>query len=419
LQISITEAGRIISALKTGVIPDTDLELLRIGREKIIVEFERCLKFTAEGSGCIKFISGEYGSGKSFMLNKVRQLAVNSNFVVSRIQITRSLHLNNPDLLYYSIMHNLTTKAVNSGGTDFEELFNIWLDKLKAKTEKNTASNEILRVIASLNNYNSSFARVFLTYVKARIFQNSELSNAASSWIKGERNIPAALKSKIEIKGEIDKNTSMDFLKAFIHLLTLIGYSGLTILIDELELIMSLRADIRKGCYENLRNIIDSCGSSDFKSCLFVFAGTDTVFEDEEKGVKTYHALYQRLGEAISKSTSSISDIRQPVLRLGRLDNKELQELTDRIVEIHKTAYGWEPGISSEAARNWTLLTLSKEKGSTHTINTREFIIKLVEILDILEQNPGYNLYNTELKIVNRNGIDMFVNVLSKPERNI
>ena len=168
-----------------------------------------------------------------------------------------------------------------------------------------------------------------------------------------------------------------------------------------------------------MQNIVDSCGGGDFKSCLFVFAGTDTVFEDEEKGVKTYHALYQRLGEAISKSTTSISDMRQPVLRLGRLDNEELQQLTDRIVEIHKTAYNWEPKISSEAARNWTLLTLSKEKGSTHTINTREFIIKLVEILDILEQNPGYNLYNTELKIVNRNGIDMFVNVLAKPERNI
>jgi hypothetical protein len=414
LQTVEAEARRIINALKTGVIPDADLDLLCVGRERMLKEFKRCLDLVEEGGSCVKFISGEYGSGKSFMLGKARQLALKRGFAVSRVQISRNSHLNNPDVFYYGIMHNLDAGSACKSGSGFEELFNLWLERLKSNPSREAASREIRDAVSSLNSYNSAFARAFLTYVRSRIAQDGELSDAAAAWIKGEKNLPAAVKARFDVKGDIDKSTSMDFLRAFIHLLRLIGYNGLVILVDELELVMSLRADIRKGCYENLRYIIDTCGGNGFGSCMFVFAGTAAVFEDPEKGIKTYQALDQRLGEAGPKSNPGMPDMRQTVLKLEKLGNEELQNLTGRIIHLHRTAYGWEPRLSVEAARNWTLLTLGKEKGTGQPINTREFIIKLVEILDILEQNPGYNLYNTELKMLNRNGVDMFVNVLPK-----
>lgn len=417
MQTVEAEARRIINALKTGVIPDADLDLLCVGRDKILKEFKRCMDMVVEGGSCTKFISGEYGSGKSFMLSKIQQLALKRNFAVSRIQISRNTHLNNTDVFYYSIMHNLSTRNASGDNAGFEELFNQWLERLKSNPSRDAATREIKETVSSLNSYNSAFARAFLTYIKARISQDGELSNASAAWIKGEKNLPAAVKARFDVKGDIDKSTSMDSLKAFIHLLKLTGCSGLLILVDELELVMNLRVDIRKGCYENLRYIIDSCGENEFGNCMFVFAGTATIFEDPEKGIKTYQALDQRLGETGSKGTQGSYDMRQTVLRLEKLDNEELQTLTNRIVQLHQTAYGWQPKISSEAARNWTLLTLGKDNGTGQPINTREFIIKLVEILDILEQNPGYNLYNTELKMLNRNGVDMFVNVLSKRDQ--
>ena len=417
MQTVEAEARRIINALKTGVIPDTDLDLLCVGRERMLKEFKRCIDMVEEGGSCVKFLSGEYGSGKSFMLSKVQQLALKRNFAVSRIQISRNTHLNNTDVFYYSIMHHLCTKSNTGGNAGFEELFNLWLERLKTNPSRDAATREIRDTVSSLNNYNSAFARAFLTYIKARIAQDSELSDAAAAWIKGEKNLPAAVKARFDVKGDIDKSNSMDSLKAFIHLLKLTGSNGLVILVDELELVMSLRVDIRKGCYENLRYIIDSCGENSFGNCMFVFAGTETIFEDPEKGIKTYQALDQRLGETSSKGNQGIYDMRQTVITLQKLDNEDLQSLTNRIVQLHQTACDWKPKISSEAARNWTLLTLSKEKGTGQPINTRAFIIKLVEILDILEQNPGYNLYNTELKMLNRNGVDMFVNVLPKRDQ--
>lgn len=403
---------RIINALRTGVIPDVELDLFNVGREKETLEFQRCLNEVKEGNGIVKFISGEYGSGKTLMLNMVKQQAVKNGFIVSRIQISNGFHLNNVETLYYNIMHNLTMSSQNASGTDFENIFQLWINKLKGYPDRNEASNEINKVISSLNNYNGSFARVFLTYIKAKISNDNELSFAVSSWIKGEKNIPALLKARFDVKGDIDKQNSFDFLKAFVHLLTLIGYSGMVILIDELELIMNTRVDMRKSSYENLRYIVDGIGAGEFGRCMFVFAGTNDFFENSDKGIKTYYALYQRLGMVSFNGHPSASayNPRLPVMQLGKLNFENLQALTEKIISLYSKAYGWTPKNSSESIRNWVLVNFKKENANISNINTREFVVKLVEILDILEQQPEKNIYNSEIKMVERGGVITFVN---------
>jgi Protein of unknown function (DUF2791). len=411
-------ARHIINTLKSGVIPDTDLDILCTGRDKVINELGRCLDIIKEGNGCVKFVAGEYGSGKSFILGKLRQLAVKRDFAVCRIQINKSFNLSSFDSFYYNVMHNLTIKASSSDGTDFETIFGSWIGRLKLSYDKNSVYEKINEVIASLENFNSSFARAFLTYIRSRINQDFELSNAAASWIKGEKNIPAVLKAKFDVVGDIDKHTSIDSLKAFTHLLKLLGYNGLVILIDELELLMSLRSDIRKTSFENLRYIIDNSFGGEFRSCMFVFAATDDLFIDEERGIKTYHALYQRLGEYVPGKTNQATDIRQPVLHMTKLDYEELLMLTERIMDIHKVAFNWIPSINSDAARNWALLTLNKEITNKQPVNTREFIKKLIEFLDILEQNRGYNLVNSELKMLKHNTPEIYDNVYRRSSEN-
>ena len=416
MQTNTTEALRILNALRSGVVPDADIDLFRIGREKELKEIERCLDFAAEGNGFVKFVSGEYGSGKSFLLNAAKQLAARKKFAVSGIQLSKGFYLNNPEHFYYHIMHNLSTGYSGFYSASFESIFDIWLDKLKKYDSKDAAAAEINNAISAMGKYNSSFARAFLTFIKARISSDAELSNAAASWIKGEKNIPAALKAKFDVKGDVDRQNSMDFLKAFIKLLTLSGCSGLLILADELELAANARSDIRRGCYENLRYIIDGCGSNDFSNCMFLFAGTCEVFEDEERGIKTYQALYQRLGGSVENAGYFPGSGRGVIMKLEKLSLDDLQSLTDKIIHLHGHAYGWKPKISSEAVRNWTLLTLGNPRGSVSLPNTRKFIVKLVEILDIMEQNPGCSIFGSELKIVTRNGVSTFVNTLQKVE---
>jgi hypothetical protein len=68
MDLTTQRARQIINALKNGVVPEVDLELLCVGREKEIQEFARCFQITADGSGTVKFLNGEYGAGKSFLI---------------------------------------------------------------------------------------------------------------------------------------------------------------------------------------------------------------------------------------------------------------------------------------------------------------------------------------------------------------
>lgn len=410
MDVTTKQAKHIINSLKNGVVPKEGHELFRIGREAEINELLRCMDLVSEGNSMVKFIAGEYGTGKSFLMSSVKQMATTDNFIVAKLQIDSGFRFNSLDVLYYNLMHNLYSKDSDSEITSFEAIFYKWLLKLQSMENKEDASIEILEVINALNIYNKSFARAFLSYIKAQISGNRELASTAASWLTGEKNIPAALKIQFETIGSIDKTNSMDFLKAFIKLIHMLGYKGLIIIVDELELVMRERSDIRRVSYENLRYIIDSCGTSEITNCLFVFAGTNDFFNNTEKGIITYEALSQRLGNAIDKQNRSLTDIRQPILRLHRFTKEQLQTLTNNIVELYQIAYDLKPAITNDSITNWTLLCCKENGSKLDQLTPREYIIKLVEILDIMEQHPENTIFSAELVSVQKGDKEFFIN---------
>jgi hypothetical protein len=410
MELTKQRARHIINALKNGVVPDYDLELLCVGRNKEIQEFERCFEVILGGSGTVKFLNGEYGSGKSFFLNVIKQIAVKNNFVVSKIQVDRGFRFNNIEHLYYHVMHNLTLNITGKSVTSFEGIFDLWISKLQETSDRSKAAEEINQVISSLNRYNMSFARAFLAYIKSRVGKDRVLSDTIASWLMGEKNIPASLKATFDIVGGIDRLNSIDFLKAFIELISLMGYNGLIILIDELELIMSERVDIRKISYENLRNIIDTCCSGELGNCMFVFAATNDLFENPEKGINTYEALSQRLGDAIDKNNSALRDVRQPIIQMQKLSIEEFQELTDRVIDIYKVLYNFEPKTNNESIRSWTFISCKKFGAKISELSIREYLTKLIEVLDIMEQHPENKVFTSELKPVKKGGTEIYIN---------
>lgn len=410
MEVTIKQAKHIINTLKNGVVPKEGIELFRIGRDEELNEIKRCMDYISEGSSMVKFIEGEYGAGKSFFINSIKGIAAADNFIVAKLQIDNGFRFNSLDVLYYTLMHNLYSRDSGSDATSFEAIFCKWLQKLKSMDDRSAATAEILEVINALNTYNKSFARAFLSYIKAQISGDTELASAAASWLTGEKNIPAALKVKFETIGSIDKTNSIDFIKAFIKLISMLGYNGLIVLIDELELIMSERSDIRRVSYENLRYIIDICGTGEIPQCMFVFAGTNELYENPEKGIKTYDALSQRLGNAIDKQNQSLTDIRQPIIRLHRFAREQLQALTDRIVEIYNKAYDLKPTISNESITSWTLLCCKKLGLKLSDLTPREYIIRLVEVLDIMEQHPENTIFSAELTTVQKGNKEFFIN---------
>lgn len=405
MQITKLQASRVINALKIGVNPKMDLDILCVGRDLEIDEFKRCINYVKDSNGMVKFITGEYGTGKSFLLQVIGKMAKENGFVVSRIQVDQGMKFNKLDDIYYAIMHNLTAKGILNPESSFEDLFKRWIEKLKE--DKDTVPEKVKMVIEEIVHYNSAFAIAFTSYIRAQINNDLELSNTSSAWIKGEKNLAAAAKAKFNVKAAVDRTNAMDFLKTFIKLLTLIDYSGLVVLVDEMELVVDERKDIRNSAYEILRTLIDLCASGELSNCMFVFAGTNQLFENEERGISTYDALQKRVGTGFDRKNLQLRDLRKPVVKIRGLGPEDLIKLTKNIVFIHKQLYRWTPLFSDETVRDYVELTCRRFGKSISEANIREYLKKLVDILDLMEQNPGNDLLENEVALLRKHNRDI------------
>ena len=76
-------ASAVINSLKGGVVPRIGLPYIAVGREKEIEALLHDIQIISEGGASFRFIVGKYGSGKSFLLQTIRNYAMDRNFVVA------------------------------------------------------------------------------------------------------------------------------------------------------------------------------------------------------------------------------------------------------------------------------------------------------------------------------------------------
>jgi len=409
IQTGPLRGERILQALKNGVTPPVSSGWTCCGRKAQQQALLESLQQTLRGLGIMRFLSGEYGSGKSLLMASLENQALEKNCVVARFQLEPGSLINNFSHLYARIMHSLSVRISGQDHpADFESIFDSWLTRLSGM-DPGQAAEEIRRVTGELHRIHHGFARAFLGYVRGRISGDRDAAWAAAAFIQGEANIPAALKASFGVRGTIERSQAMDCLRAFTRLLVLLGYAGLVILIDETELIMRARSDIRRSCYENIRFLTDALAEGSFSHCLWVLVGTEEFFENRETGIRSHEALHQRIGSAMDSGGSLLNDLRQPVIHLGSLPEEDLNRLTGNLVRLHTAMRRWSPPISVSSIRNWTLLNLYRSGEPRPSANPRAYIIRLLELLDLMQQHPERQIFHTELDLVLQEGRYHFI----------
>lgn len=403
MSITSSKAQSILLSLKSGVIPADCHALYHVGHEKELAECQRCLELTANGSGLVKVVTGEYGVGKSLFLAQLQSKAQARKFVVARLHLNKNFKFNKLAEIYYQIMHNLAVNTTEVTDSGFEKMFDQWLKELQRLGDQE-AVQRIQDITASVYQQHGDFARAFLAYIRGRIYNDEEQIQVASSWIKGETHLPSFLKQKIGVKGKVDRENALEFLSAFSHMAKCIGYRGMLLLVDELESALTVRSDIRQAIYENIRYIIDSCHGGNLSSIMVVFVGTKELLEDKERGLTLYEPLAQRLGLTSANPVTGKRDMRQPVIQLSPLSLAEITLLTEQILMLHRQAFGWDPGVDVELLRNWTLFECHKGNVISLPINTRSFVQKLIRILDVMEMGTLMPISKIKLTLVEEKG---------------
>lgn len=104
----------------------------------------------------------------------------------------------------------------------------------------------------------SDFISVLRQYFNLK--QNNDIPSSMQllSWLSGSKNISANVKRDAGIKGEISSSTAMTYLKGILSLIKKAGYSGLVVVVDEMETILRMRTDIREKSLNGIRQILDA-----------------------------------------------------------------------------------------------------------------------------------------------------------------
>lgn len=378
-----SDALLLLNAYRLGAVPQ-HIQGATVIRPELFTAQERLIEGLEGGIPQVLMIEGPYGAGKTHALKDMQSALTLSGFVVSTITLEPHHNILRPDLLYYHIMHHL---RLQNKPASFEDLFGIWIDNLKNAPTKLVAANEIKWVTAEMSRHHEAFANGFTHYIRASLRADEQQANRIAAWLKGDTTISPSLYREIGIRGGVDRTKAFDFLKAFAKLIQLIGYSGLVIAIDELDLLLKMRSDQREKAYGTLRQLIDEQIGGSFGALGLILCGTPDVFLDEELGIKSYSPLAQRLG----LETSSYS-IKEPFISLKNNSVQVIYQLSQHLHSTYLVAYGSLVLPNPKDITHLILMDFKKNGLKFTDITWRNYIQHYLGFLDDVRKRPHQRL---------------------------
>ena len=395
-------ANILINALKGGVVPRVGLEYITVGRTQEIAAILHDIEMIEEGSASFRFIVGKYGSGKSFLLQTIRNYATAKGFVVVDADLSPERRFAGTKgqglATYKELIQNLSTKSKPDGGA-LPLILEKWISGIQATVKAQSAVGEeefddlverqIYAVAGSLEGMVNGFefAKAVVTYWKAYKQDDAAMKSNVLKWFRGEYPSRKEAKEELGINFIVNDETWYDFLKIFAAFLVGAGYKGMLVVIDELVNIFKIPNSItRANNYEKILTMYNDVLQGKASHIGFLMGGTPQCIEDKYKGVFSYEALRSRLAEG-HFATSDIKDLSAPIIRLQMLSQEEMYVLVEKLMNIHAQLYNYTSTLSHDELVYFLTVEYNRVGAQTH-ITPREIIRDFIELVNILHQNP-------------------------------
>lgn len=396
-------AATLINSLKGGVVPRIGLPYITVGRENEINALLHDVDIIADGGASFRFIMGKYGSGKSFLLQTIRNYVMDRNFVVCdadlsperRLQGTKGQGL----ATYKELIRNISTKTRPEGGA-LTLILDRWINAVQTETAaesgltpdspefEKAVEKKIYAVVNSLNEmvHGFDFSRLLTLYYRAFAEGDDETKGKVVKWFRGEYATKTEAKSELGVNIIITDEDWYEYIKLFSAFLKMAGYSGMLILIDELVNIYKIPNSItRQYNYEKILTMYNDTLQGKAKYIGIIMCGTPQCIEDTRRGVYSYEALRSRLAEG--RFGGEISDMLAPVIKLSPLTYEEMLVLIEKLEDIHSGLFGYDNRLKQEDLIDFIKIEYSRVGADTN-ITPREVIRDFIELLDITYQNP-------------------------------
>lgn len=240
------KAHRMIEAFRLGIVPTQDVADFTFGREREINLIASALTSLSNGKGGTIIFEGEYGTGKSHLLEYIRAQALKKNFVVSSVELsTEETQPARPKRIYRELVANLRfyydthQPDKNNLEAGFRDLLRHAVKRYASPDflgiKEHIFFSPVLKRLSKIDDH-SLKSEVFWQWIEAEstkeyaIGTSSKTDKFLSPYrISGGWNIPALY----------DFSTATDFycylISGLSYLARQLNYNGLVLLLDEVE----------------------------------------------------------------------------------------------------------------------------------------------------------------------------------------
>ena len=385
----------VIQSLRAGVVPRSGQHLIQVGRAREIESLVADIARIADGGSAFRVVIGEYGAGKTFFLNLVRAVALEKKLVVATADLNpdRRLHASGGQArsLYAELMRNLSTRTKPDGGA-LAGIVEKFIATTKTEAKASGQSTEALlrqkldQLTELVNGYD--FADVIAAYCRGYEEGNEKLKSDAIRWLRGEFATKTDARQALGVRSIVDDSEVYDQLKLMARFVRLAGFAGLLVGLDELVNLYKLaNTQARNANYEQILRILNDSLQGMAVGLGFVLGGTPEFLLDTRRGLYSYPALQSRLAQNTFASDGLV-DFSGPVVRLSSLTPEDFYVLLQKIRFVY--AFGEADKFLVPDQGIFSFMEhCSKRIGDTYFRTPRTTITAFINMLAVLEQNPG------------------------------
>lgn len=398
----------LLNSLSAGVVPRVGLEHVAVGRKQEIEALLRDLDNVADGGAAYRFIIGRYGSGKSFMLQLLRNYAMDRDFVVADVDLSPERRLAGSKgqgrNTYRELMRNLSTRTRPDGGA-LPLVLERWISGVQAQVVKDSGLRPTdqaigdlveVRIIEVINEmegmvHGFDFASVLAAYWRGHRLGEDYLKDSALRWLRGEFATKTEARNSLGVRVIVDDDGWYDYLKLLARFVVSIGYKGLLVLIDEaVNLYKITHTAAREGNYHKLLAMFNDTMQGKAEHLGILMGGTPRFLEDQRRGLYSYEALRSRLA-ASRFEQNGLRDMAGPVIRLQTLTHEEIYVLLTRLQAVHSSHYAYERQFAPFELQDF-MQQVANRLGADALLTPREIVRDFISALNILQQNPAMTL---------------------------
>ncbi|XBQ17386.1 MAG: ATP-binding protein [Oceanicaulis sp.] len=386
------ERDAIVQALRAGVVPKLGLRHIQVGRAREIGELVKDIDRVADGGSAIRFIIGEYGSGKTFFMNLVRLIALEKGMVAMFADLApdRRIYATGGQArgLYAEMARNLSTRTKPDGGALASVVERFVSQAQRAAEEQGVPTGTIIR--ERLGHFEEltggfEFSEVVRRYWEGHETGDADLTSAALRWLRGEYATRTDARQALGVRTIIDDANVYDHLKLLSAFVREAGYAGLLVGLDEMVNLFKLpSSQARNANYEQILRILNDVLQGSAEHIGFVMGGTPEFLMNTRRGLYSYEALQTRLAEN-TFARDGLVDLSGPVIRLASLTPEDLFVLLSNIRAVMQDEASALPDEALEAFMSHC----SDRIGEAYFRTPRNTVTAFVNLISVLQQNEN------------------------------